>query len=88
MYKLKSQSFLSVENTNVVGRINCFLPRIKLGARSSHKTTHFTEENCIAAVVLQFRATTLTVSVMFKSNVENRLIFLVTQPIKCIMYKL
>ena len=25
------------------------------------------QENCIAAVVLQFRATTLTVSVMFKN---------------------
>ena len=26
------------------------------------------QENCIAAVVLQFRATTLTVSVMFKTR--------------------
>ena len=29
--------FLSVENTNVVGGINCFLSRIKLGGRSLYK---------------------------------------------------
>ena len=33
----KSQTFLSVENTNVVGGINCFLSRIKLGGRSLYK---------------------------------------------------
>ena len=31
------QTFLSVENTNVVGGINCFLSRIKLGGRSLYK---------------------------------------------------
>ena len=47
---------LSVENTNVVGGINSFLSRISLAVVAYMVMA---QENCIAAVVLQFRATTL-----------------------------